>query len=79
MYVSTTITKKIRAAMLLRGISETDIARKLGVVKQAVSNTIHGAPSAHIREEICRILNTPPDIWKQMDRELKVQKEAKKR
>lgn len=64
------ITRKIKAEIVLRGLTIPEIARCLGVGMPWVSQVINGhAKSARIRAGISRILDLPPSIWEEMDRE----------
>ena len=54
------INRKIK--LLKAGISETEVARMLGVTLQAVNNEMAGAKkSKRIREALSRLTKTPED------------------
>ena len=66
------VTRKIKAEIVLRGLTIPKIARRLGVGRPWVSQVINGhARSARIRAGISNILDLPPSIWEEMDKELK--------
>lgn len=74
----TTAGKKIKAAMAIKGITETEIARQEGVTVSAICHVICGRKTlSRLREAISLSLDIPSNIWTQMDRERKALKDAK--
>lgn len=63
------IVKKIKIELIKRNINQADIGRRLGVSKNLVNMTIHGATkNGRVRKEICRITDLPMSIWEDMDK-----------
>ena len=54
------INRKIK--LLKAGITENEIARMLGVTRQAINNEMRGErKSVRIREALCKLTKTPED------------------
>lgn len=57
--------QEIRIALIMKGVTQRDIARRLRVTDGAVSQVIYSrAPSARIMDAIAEIIGKPVDlIW----------------
>ena len=57
--------REIKANLLLRGITQVEIARRLGVTKTWVSLIVnHKASSERVQRYIARLLNLPYEqVW----------------
>jgi transcriptional regulator with XRE-family HTH domain len=57
--------KEIKAALILREVSQSEIARRLGIREQSVSGVISGkTKSARVMREVARVLGKPVrEIW----------------
>jgi transcriptional regulator with XRE-family HTH domain len=54
------INRKIK--LLRSGFTEADIARMLGVTRQAINNEMRGErKSVRVREALCRLTKTPEE------------------
>jgi len=74
----TSSTRKLRAALLLKAITEREIAVQIGVSQSSISRTIRGERrNARLRIRISRLLGVSIDVWRDLDAELKTQ-EVKK-
>jgi len=70
----TASTKKIKAAMALRGLTMHLIADAIGVTHGGVSRTIAGnRRNSRLRAKISRLLGLPPSVWQDLDAELMAQ------
>jgi Predicted transcriptional regulator len=56
---------EIKAALILKGVSQTSIAMELGVAKSLVSMVIHGTEkNAKVRKAIAKIIGQPvKKVW----------------
>ncbi|HBF39979.1 MAG TPA: transcriptional regulator [Firmicutes bacterium] len=56
---------EIKAAIILKGVSQTSIAKELGIAKSLVSMVIHGTEkNAKVRKAIAKIMGQPvKKIW----------------
>jgi lambda repressor-like predicted transcriptional regulator len=61
----TVTPQEIKAALILKGVSQTSIAKELGVAKSLVSMVIYGAEkNAKVRKTIAKIIGQPvKEIW----------------
>lgn len=74
----TTAGKKIRAVMILRGITGAELARRINVTRTAINMVVEGRrQTPRLRKFIAKEVGFPVDLWEEMDRELKAQKETK--
>lgn len=72
----TASTKKIKAAMALRGLTMHMIADAIGVTHGGVSRTIAGnRKNPRLRTKISRFLGLPPSVWQDLDAEIMAQEE----
>jgi transcriptional regulator with XRE-family HTH domain len=70
-------SKKIRAVMVLKGITGAELGRSEHVTRQAINHVVSGyRKTPRLRKAISRTLGIPASIWEEMDRELKAQKET---
>ena len=59
--------KEILAALILKGVKQTEIANKAKVARSLVSQVIHGrCKSRRIQEEIAKVIDKDVDeVWPQ--------------
>lgn len=76
--MSTKTGKKIRAAIILKGTTGAELAKKIRVTRGAINMVIKGIRrTSRLRRFISSEVGLPTNIWAEMDRELKALKEAK--
>jgi hypothetical protein len=62
------IQKRIKIALIKKGIPAMDVARTVGVDSSAVYHTISGKnKSKRIRKALCEATGLPYSIWKEID------------
>jgi lambda repressor-like predicted transcriptional regulator len=63
--VKTITPQEIKASLILKGVSQVSIARKLGVAPSLVSMVIHGTEkNEKIRKAIAKIIEKPVrELW----------------
>jgi transcriptional regulator with XRE-family HTH domain len=77
---TTPATKKLRAALILKGITQWQIAKIIGVSQSSIDRTLRGERgNPRLRAKISRLLGIPLGIWKDLDAELRsVQEETRR-
>jgi len=64
--------------MALRVVSQAHIARLTGVTRKTINDIVAGRnKNPRLRKALSQAVKIPMNVWKEMDRELKAQKEAR--
>lgn len=68
---TTETSKEIKAVLILKDLTETKMAERIGTTQGAISHTVLGRRSGiKIRNAISSILNIGTNVWQRLDEEL---------